>query len=221
MIDPLEIGDDCLVLAQRLAGWITRAPTLEEDVALANLSLDLLGQARALLSRAGDEDRLAYLRDPAEFRNCLLVEQPNGDFAATVVRHLLYTGFLYELYAAHPEDEVAAKGVKELAYHRDYARIWAVRLGRGTEESRRRTTAALGALWPYTGELFETEPDLREPWDTFVGGVLREAELAVPRVPPAPATRWTGGRRGRHSEHLAPLLAELQELHRAHEGARW
>lgn len=222
MIDPLAIGDDCLVLAQRLAAWVTRAPTLEEDVALANLSLDLLGQARALLSRAGDEDELAYLRDPPAFRNCLLVEQPNGDFARTVVRHLLYAPFLHELYARHPEDEVAAKGVKELAYHRDYAALWTVRLGRGTEESHRRTAAALATLWPYTAELFAAppgEPALREPWAAYVGDVLEEAGLPVPE--PAEPDPASFGRDGRHTAHLAELLAEMQGLHREHPGARW
>lgn len=216
-VDALEIGDDCLVLAQRLAEWVTRAPTIEEDVALANLSLDLLGQARALLSRHGDEDELAYLRDPGEFRNCLLVEQPNGDFAHTVVRHLLYTAFLFELYGAHQEDEVAAKGVKEIAYHRDYAALWAVRLGRGTEESHRRMTAALAAMWPYTDELFERHPGLRAPWDDFVGKILAEAGLAVPEG----LAQRAGGRAGAHTEHLAALLAELQGLHREHVGATW
>ncbi|WP_084957759.1 1,2-phenylacetyl-CoA epoxidase subunit PaaC [Thermoactinospora rubra] len=215
-LNSLAIGDDCLVLSHRLAEWITWAPTLEEEVALANLSLDLLGQARALLSRHGDEDELAYLRDPGEFRNCLLVEQPNGDFAHTVVRHLLYTAFLFELYGGHPEDEVAAKGVKEIAYHRDYARVWTLRLGLGTEESHRRMTAALADLWPYTGELFEDDPGLRAPWDAFVGGTLREASLAVPET-----GQRTGGRRGEHTEHLAALLAEMQSLHREHPGARW
>lgn len=216
-MNPLETGDDCLILAQRLAEWVTRAPTLEEDVALANLALDLLGQARALLARAGDEDALAYLRAPAEFRNCLLVEQPNGDFARTVLRHLLYAGYLYELYLAHPEDEVAAKGVKELAYHRDYARLWTLRLALGTEESRRRAADALDALWPFVPELFDDRPELREPWSAFVLGTLAEAGLAVPEgVEPR-----SGGRRGAHTPHLAELLTEMQSLHREHVGARW
>ncbi|MEU0570201.1 1,2-phenylacetyl-CoA epoxidase subunit PaaC [Nonomuraea sp. NPDC005983] len=216
MIDALEIGDDCLVLSQRLAEWVTRAPTLEEDVALANLSLDLLGQARALLSRAGDEDDLAYLRGASGFRNCLLVEQPNTDFAHTIVRHLLYAGFLFELYAAHPEDEVAAKGVKELAYHRDYAALWTSRLGRGTEESHRRATEALTALWPFTDELFEGHQDLRAPWQSWVTEVLEGAALPVPAV-----AQRTGGRRGQHTAHLTSLLTELQGLHRDHAGATW
>ncbi|NRQ35079.1 phenylacetate-CoA oxygenase subunit PaaC [Nonomuraea sp. NN258] len=217
MIGALEIGDDCLVLSQRLAEWVTRAPTLEEDIALANLSLDLLGQARSLLSRAGDEDELAYLRDPAGFRNCLLVEQPNGDFAHTVVRHLLYATFLHALYADHPEDDVAAKGVKELAYHRDYARLWSVRLGRGTEESRRRMTAALESLWPYTGELFDDHPALRAPWAAYVHGVLDDSGLSAPEGGP----QRRGGRRGEHEAHLTELLDELQALHREHAGATW
>lgn len=218
MIDPLAVGDDCLVLSQQLSGWITRAPTLEEEVALANLALDLLGQARMLLSRVGDEDELAYLRDPPQFRNCLLVEQPNGDFAATVLRHLLYTSFLYELYAANPDDEVAAKGVKEIAYHRDYAGLWTVRLGRGTEESHRRSAGALGALWPYTAELFVTEPGLLAPWRAHVGRVLAEAGLDPGEMPPADGTP---GRDGRHTPHLTEILAEMQSLHREHPGVRW
>ncbi|MEV0620673.1 1,2-phenylacetyl-CoA epoxidase subunit PaaC [Nonomuraea sp. NPDC050404] len=213
MIDALEIGDDCLVLSQRLAAQVTRAPTLEEDIALANLSLDLLGQARALLSRVGDEDELAYRRGPAEYRNCLLVEQPDADFAHTVVRHLLYSTFLHALYADHPDDDVAAKGIKELAYHRDYAGLWAVRLGRGTQESGRRMVAALAALWPYTGEIFAVRPETEER----VGQVLRQAGLQAPHGVP----QRDGGRRGEHTEHLTGLLDELQCLHREHLGARW
>ncbi|MFI6292118.1 1,2-phenylacetyl-CoA epoxidase subunit PaaC [Nonomuraea sp. NPDC050790] len=224
-MNSLEIGDDCLVLSQRLAEWVTRAPTLEEDVALANLSLDLLGQARALLSRVGDEDELAYLRGPGEFRNCLLVEQPNGDFAHTVVRHLLYTSFLFELYGAHPQDDVAAKGVKEIAYHRDYAALWTRRLGLGTEESHRRMTSALDALWPFTAELFAEDAGparggragLRGAWEEYVGAVLGEAGLTVPQGSP----QRYGGRRGEHTGHLSALLDEMQALHRAHQGATW
>ncbi|MFI6816250.1 1,2-phenylacetyl-CoA epoxidase subunit PaaC [Nonomuraea sp. NPDC050328] len=216
-MNSLETGDDCLVLAQRLAEWVTLAPTLEEDVALANLALDLLGQARALLAREGDEDALAYLRSPGQFRNCLLVEQPNGDFAHTVVRHLLFASYLYELYRAHPGDEVAAKGVKELAYHRDYARVWTLRLGLGTEESRRRTMAALEALWPFVDELFESRAELRGPWEQYVLATLAEASLAVPEG----VEQRSGGRRGEHGPHLAALLAEMQALHREHSGATW
>ncbi|MFI9554383.1 1,2-phenylacetyl-CoA epoxidase subunit PaaC [Nonomuraea endophytica] len=232
-MNPLEIGDDCLVLSQRLAEWVTRAPTLEEDVALANLSLDLLGQARSLLSRVGDEDELAYLRGPEEFRNCLLVEQPNGDFAHTVVRHLLYASFLFEMYGAHPEDGVAAKGVKEIAYHRDYAALWTRRLGLGTDESHRRMTAALDALWPFTGELFAQDAQgaqdaqdaqdagedavLRERWAEYVGAVLGEAGLVVP----VGVEQRYGGRRGVHTGHLSALLDEMQALHREHQGATW
>ena len=241
----LRLGDDALVLAQRLGEWSSRAPELEEDVALTNIGLDLLGQARALLTYAGevegagrDEDDLAYLREEREFRNCLLVEQPNDDFGATVARQLYFSTYQLELYRAlaGSTDQtlaaVAAKAVKEVAYHRDHATMWVLRLGDGTEESHARMQLALDRLWPYAGELFEADDLVRRlaaagvavdpstllaPWDRHLDATLAEATLARPQGRWLPGT----GRRGLHSEHMGYLLAELQYLHRLHPGARW
>lgn len=240
----LRLGDDALIAAQRLAGWITRAPELEEDLALANIALDLLGQARSLLTYAGSfdgrsEDDLAYLRDEREFTNVQLVELPNGDFAMTIARMLLlstYQLLLYDRLGGSRDATLAAIGaraVKEVAYHRDHAVQWTLRLGDGTDESHGRMQAALEACWPYTAELFETDAVLREvvadgtgvdpatfrpQWDSFVDGILKEATLTVPVLPP----RITGGRRGIHTEHMGYLLAELQYLRRSHpEDQQW
>ncbi|HLF40489.1 MAG TPA: 1,2-phenylacetyl-CoA epoxidase subunit PaaC [Acidimicrobiia bacterium] len=234
----LRIGDDALVLAQRLSEWSSRAPAIEEDIALTNIALDLLGQARTLLSSAGDEDDLAYLRSDRHFTNCQLVEQPNGDFAVTMARQLFVSTYQLALYrglsgsADETLSAVAAKGVKEVDYHRDHAAGWVVRLGDGTEESHRRMAAAVERLWPFTHELFEVDDlttrltasgvavdpgGLRPQWDAFVDGILAEATLERP----ADDWRPSGGRRGIHTEHLGFLLAEMQSLHRAHPGARW
>jgi len=226
----LRLGDDALICAQRLCQWSARAPVLEEDVALANIALDLLGQARALLTYAGTadgsgrgEDDLAYLRDQREWTNCLLVEQPNGDFAATMARQLLFSAYQLTVYRRlQAADDpalaaVAGKAVKEVAYYLDHSAGWVVRLGDGTDESHRRMQAGLDARWPYVGELFEDEPALRSAWDALVLPVVAEATLSVPAGTWAPS----GGRSGLHSEHLGYLLAEMQHLHRSHPGARW
>ena len=239
----LRRADDALVLGHRLSEWCGHAPVLEEELALANLALDLIGQARALYAFAADaeggqhgEDDFAYLRDARQFRNLLLVEQPNGDFAATIVRQLLYSAFIdpfWRLGAGSSEPrfaEIAAKAEKESAYHLRHAADWLIRLGDGTAESHRRAQAALEWLWPYTGELFEPEapdlvaasvcpdpPALREAWQGTVFPLLAEATLS------RPADGWmqTGGRAGRHSEHLGHLLSELQYLQRSYPGAQW
>jgi ring-1,2-phenylacetyl-CoA epoxidase subunit PaaC len=239
----LRRADDALVLGHRLSEWTGRAPTLEEELALANLALDLIGQARALYQYAGeltgfDEDQLAYLRDAGAFRNCLLVEQPNGDFARTIVRHVFYVAFADAFWRAAMASTdatvaaIAARAAKEIAYHLRHAGEWLVRLGDGTDESHRRTQDAVDLLWPYVGELFEVDvaeqtltaggvvPDaasLREGWDQVVAALLERATL---RRPP---DGWmqTGGRRGEHSEHLGILLAEMQVLQRTFPGARW
>jgi len=242
------LGDDALVLAQRLCEWATRAPVIEEDVALLNVALDLLGQARALLAYAGElegggrtEDDLAFGRDERAFRNCQLVELPNGDFATTMARQLLFSAYQYELYTAlsASSDErisgVACKAVKEVAYHREHAASWVVRLGDGTEESHGRMVAGLETVWPFAGELFEPadavevadvvaagigcDPArLHRGWLAYVGAVLAEATVQIPSpggwVP-------TGGRRGLHTESFGYLLAEMQHLHRSHPGATW
>lgn len=225
----LELGDDALLTAQRLGEWASRAPTMEEDVALANIALDQLGAARLLLSLAGesigrDEDELAYLRDAPDFRNAQLAELPNGpgrgdlDFGWTIVKLLFLSAAqlqTYERLAAVGGrlGEIAAKTVKESAYHLDHARLWTVRLGDGTTESHERTQTAVDRLWSYTYDICED----REAWKTGVSQVLQDATLTVP----ADNGRREGGRGGSHTEHLSYLLAEMQVLHRAHPGAKW
>lgn len=239
----LMLGDDALVASQRLIEWCTKAPELEEEVALANIALDLLGQARLLYGRAGfaedagrDEDALAYLRDAAAFRNVTLVEQPHADFAVAIAGLFLVSTWrlaLMERLRTSTDPVLAAiadKAVKELSYHRDYAARWVVRLGDGTELSHRRMAAGLAAAWPFIDELFVTSPVearldgvavdpsvLRAEVDAVLDEVLAAATLERPSVQPVAG----GGREGRHTEHLAPLLAEMQEVARAHEGATW
>lgn len=220
----LQLGDDALIAAQRLAEWSARAPSMEEDVALANIALDQLGAARLFLSEAGDEDQLAFLRDDRDFRNCLLVELPNGpsrgdlDFAWTVAKLLFLSAAQLLRYRALAAEggqlaPIAAKVAKESAYHVDHAMRWTVRLGDGTAESHERMAAAVGGLWAYTHEVCED----RAAWLGIVEPVLAEATL--PR--PADGPVRDGGRAGRHTEHLSYLLGEMQVLHRAHPGARW
>jgi ring-1,2-phenylacetyl-CoA epoxidase subunit PaaC len=237
----LGLADDALISAQRLGWWISRAPELEEDVALANIGLDQLGQARTLLTYAGrlegegrTEDDLAYLRDDREFRNAKLVERPMTDFGVAMARLLVFSTYQLHLYRAlaGSEDEtlgaVAAKAVKEVAYHVDHAGHWVLRLGDGTDESHTRMQSSLDAEWPYAEELFAPldpalsgrVPDpaaIREPALHDVRRVVEQATLSVPEVPPA----LGGGRDGLHTEHLGYLLAEMQHLHRSHPGATW
>jgi ring-1,2-phenylacetyl-CoA epoxidase subunit PaaC len=239
----LALADDALVSAQRTSWWISRGPQLEEDVALANIALDQLGQARALLAHAGrledagrGEDELAYLRDEREFRNVKLVERPQADFGVAVARLLLVATWQSELYAALVDSTdatlaaVAGKAVKEVAYHLDHARQWTLRLGDGTAESARRMQAAVDAEWPYLEELFEpVDPGLLDAGIAVdptrlrpavllrLEQVLAEATLTVPTTGPAVG----GGRRGLHTEHLGYLLAEMQHLHRSHPEATW
>jgi len=239
----LRLGDDSLVLAQRLGHWISRAPELEEDIALGNIALDQLGHARSFLSYAGgldgrSEDDLAYFRREPEFRSAHLFEQPNGDFAATIARQFVVSYYQFELYRrlAGSTDAtlagIAAKAVKEVDYHRDHSAQWVLRLAQGTEESRARMIHGFKVIWPYVEELFRddeltgrlgaagTAPEpssLRDDFDRLTGAVLAEAELDVPNVQPAPG----GGRRGFHSEHLGYLLAEMQVLAREFPGASW
>jgi ring-1,2-phenylacetyl-CoA epoxidase subunit PaaC len=241
----LRLADTALVLGHRLSEWSGRAPTLEEDIALSNLGLDLIGQARMFYELAGttegrgrSEDDLAYLRNDRDYLNLLLVEQPNGDFAMTMVRHLLYSAFAAPFTAAlkASTDEtlaaIGAKAEKEMAYHLRHAAEWVIRLGDGTDESQTRTQAALDAMMPYVEEMFEMDevdraliasgvaPDpagLRETFDNTLAHVLAEATLVAPTV----RHGQTGGRKGIHTEHLGPMLAVMQSLHRAHPGAVW
>ncbi len=240
----LRRADDALILGHRLSEWCGHAPTPEEDIALANMGLDLLGQARSLYARAAeaeggahDEDQFAYLRDPPQYRNLLLLEQPNGDFARTIMRQFLYAAFIDPWWRAMTRSAdpglaaIAAKAEKESAYHLRHAAEWVIRLGDGTPESHRRAQDALDLLHPYTGEMF-TCPDeaplvaegiaadteaLRPGWDRTLDDVLAQATLA------RPTGAWShkGGRTGRHSEHLGFLLAEMQHLPRTHPGAAW
>jgi ring-1,2-phenylacetyl-CoA epoxidase subunit PaaC len=239
----LGLADDALISAQRMGWWISRAPQLEEDVALANIGLDQLGQARALLSYAGQvegdgrrEDDLAYLRDERDFRNVKLVERAQTDFGVAMARLLIFATWQAELYAALARSAdptlagVAGKAVKEVAYHVDHAHQWVVRLGDGTDESHARMQAALEAEWPYLDELFDgADPGLvtegvavdpatlRDSVLARISAVVEEATLTLPEVPPAVG----GGRSGLHTEELGYLLAEMQHLTRSHPGATW
>lgn len=224
-------ADDALVTAQRLGQWCSRAPEMEEDVALTNIALDQLGTARLLYSLAGElegagrgEDDLAYLRDQRDFHNVLLVELPDRDFAVMIAKLLFLAAYQCDLYrrtaadpAGGPLAAIAAKAAKESAYHLDHARLWTLRLGDGTDESHRRMQAAVDEVWPYTHELFEAVPAARADWLSTVEPVLARATLRRPADGWAP----TGGRAGRHTEAMSYLLAELQVVHRAHPGARW
>lgn len=239
----LRLGDDALILAQRLGHWISRAPELEEDVALGNIALDELGHARSFLSYAGgldgrSEDDLAYFRREHEFRSAALFEQPNGDFAVTIARQFVVSYYQFELYRRLTSSTdstlagIAAKAVKEVDYHRDHSAQWVLRLALGTDESRRRMIQAFKVVWPFVDELFRDDEltgrlseagaapqpsSLREDFDRLTGEILVEAELEVPNVQPSPG----GGRRGLHSEHLGYILAEMQVLAREYPGANW
>jgi ring-1,2-phenylacetyl-CoA epoxidase subunit PaaC len=241
----LRLGDDHLILGQRLAEWTGRAPTLEEELSLANLSLDCFGQARSLLSYAAelapntDEDQLAFLRLEHEYTNVLLVEHPNEDFAFCVGRQLYFSAFMLPYWYALTGSAdsrlaaIAGQAVKEAKYHLRHAREWTLRLGDGTEDSHRRMQVAIDDLWPFTGELFEVDdlsqgmlerrvaPDasaLRPQWDQLVAHTLSEATLEVPQD-----RSWfqTGGRAGVHTEHLGHLLAEMQAMQRTYPGLEW
>jgi ring-1,2-phenylacetyl-CoA epoxidase subunit PaaC len=244
----LRIGDTCLILAQRLGEWTGHAPVLEEDIALANMALDLLGQARAVLTLAGasqglDEDQLAFLREERDYFNPTLVELPNGegrpgDFALTVLRNAFVATLLQLLWQrlqCSSDEElaaIAAKALKEARYHQEHSADWVLRLGDGTDESKRRMQAALEKLWPYVAELFETDAvddaaagaglgprwaELREEWLAQVQPLLQAATLQLP----AGSTFRSTGRRGVHSEHMGYILAEMQHLQRAYPGGAW
>ena len=237
----LRLGDDALILSQQLGAWIARAPELEEDVALGNIALDLLGHARSFLRYAGTfdgrtEDDLAYWRDEHEFRCAWLFEQLNGDFAQTIARQFAASVYQFELYSALAGSSdatlaaIAAKAVKEVEYHRDHAVQWTLRLAGGTEESRARMIRAVGDVWPYVDELFRDDPlierlgaaavrpaGLRAAFDAVVDAVFAEAELDVPQG----FVSAGGGREGRHFTTLGYILAEMQVLARQHPGATW
>jgi ring-1,2-phenylacetyl-CoA epoxidase subunit PaaC len=241
----LRLADTALVLGHRLTEWSSRGPTLEEDIALSNIALDLIGQARALYGRAvalggkgPDEDELVYLRDAHEFLNVQLVERPNGDFAATMARQLCHSAFAVSLWEGLVRSKdrelagIAAKAGKECAYHLRHSSEWVIRLGDGTRESHERMQRAIDDIWMFTGELFEVDDvdramievgiavdasALREGWSEAVGEVLAEATLK------GPADEWmiSGGRKGAHTEHLGHMLAQMQFLKRAYPEATW
>ncbi len=240
----LRLGDDRLVLGHRLSEWCGHGPVLEEDIALANVALDLIGQATHFLRLAGqvegkgrDEDALAYFRDAIDYRNVNLVELPNGDYGHTIVRQFLFDAWSVPLLealerASHAElAGIAAKAHKEARYHLRHSGEWVLRLGDGTDESHRRAQTALDQLWPYTGELYSADdvdrqlagsiaPDpatLESAWRDVVKDVVRRATLTLP----AEGYMHLGGRQGRHTEHLGHLLAEMQILARSHPGAKW
>lgn len=237
----LYLGDDALMLGQRLSHWISRAPELEEDIALGNIALDLVGHARFFLTYAGTawgktEDDLAYFRDEEEFRSCRLVEQENGDFGQTIARQLIFSYYQHELYSklVESQDEtlaaIAAKALKEVQYHQDHAAQWLLRLGIGTEESHRRIQEGLYYMWPYIDELFHDDDvtaalpgiavqpsSLRENFDRRIAEIISEATLEIPQVDQA----WGGDRSGEFSEARGHILAEMQVLARQFPGATW
>lgn len=239
----LRLGDDSLILGQRLSEWCGHAPMLEVDLSLANIALDLVGQATLFLKLAGevqggtDADKLAFHRDVLDFKNCLLVEQPNGDFAQTIARQFLFSNWQELHFRELTRSKnatvaaIAAKAVKEVNYHARFANEWMVRLGDGTDESRERVTAGLDWMWRFADELFDvegTEPlivsgiavdirKLRGEWDARIGQTLAESTLALPK--PRRATR--GGRIGHHSEHLGHVLTAMQFLPRVYPDAAW
>jgi len=241
----LRLGDLSLILGQRLGEWVGHSPALEEDLGLANVALDLIGQARLLLTYAGEvegrgrgEDAIAFLREHGEYLNAILAEQPNGDFGQTIVRQVLIDAFQLELYQRMTASTdlrlaaIAAKSVKEVLYHLRYSRGWLVRLGDGTAESHARVQAALETLWPYTVELFAEDEldrtmadrgvaprlsDVQAAWLGRIEEILAEATLERPKDRPH---SWHG-KRGQHSEHLGYILAEMQHLQRTYPGARW
>lgn len=241
----LRIGDNTLILGQRLSEWCGHAPVLEEDMALANMALDLIGQARMLLTHAGnlegegrDEDQLAFLRTEQHYRNMTLCELPNEDFARTVMRNFLFGSFqvlLWERLSGSADSglaAIAAKSLKEARYHQQHAGDWVIRLGDGTDESHARSQAALDYLWPYTAEFFAATPTddaiaaagvgpawsaLEQAWEAVVVPVLNEATLIVPARTPFRSY----GKFGQHSEHMGHLLATMQYMQRTYPGAQW
>lgn len=241
----LRLGDNALILGQRLSEWCGRGPVIEEDLALTNMALDLIGQARLLLTHAGrlegrgrDEDQMAFLRVERDYRNLTLVEVPNHDFGRSVVRNFLFSAFqvlLWEKLLRSTDAELAAiagKSIKEARYHLNHSAEWVIRLGDGTEESHRRTQAALDYLWPYTNELFVADPadeavaaagigpawsTLEADWLASVQPVLEEATLVLPAKTPFRSF----GRFGRHSEHMGHLLTTMQYMQRTYPGAQW
>ncbi len=236
----LHLADNALILGHRNSEWCGHGPVLEQDIAITNISLDLIGQARnfyqyaAILKADGStEDTLAYLRDAHEFKNCLLVELPKGDWAITILRQFFFSSYQYLLYQQLQNSNdvqlaaIAAKALKEVTYHLRWSSEWVIRLGDGTGESRQRILKAIDELWPYTGELFQpgdyekqsgiTISLLKNEWEKKVKEIFEEATLPVPET----GNIQTGGKQGKHSKHLTAILSELQLLQRTYPGAEW
>ena len=242
----LRLGDGSLIAGQRLAEWCGHGPILEEDIAMTNICLDLIGQSRAFLTYAGeiegknrDEDSLAYLRDSMEYRNVLLVEQPNGDFAVTTMKQFFFSAYLYLFYKDLQKSKdqtlaaIAEKSLKEVKYHLRHSSQWVLRLGDGTKESNTRVQNALNDLWMYTGDLFDMDSvddsliqkgiavDLKKikpEWEKIISDIITKAKLSLPT-----AETWMakGSRSGKHTEYLGYILAEMQTLPREYPGAKW
>lgn len=236
----LHLADNALILGQRNSEWCGHGPILEQDIAITNISLDLIGQSRSLYQYAAQlkadgstEDSLAYLRTEREFKNCLLVEQPNGDWAQTMLRQFLFSSYQFYLYKylqSNPDKTIAAiaeKSLKEVSYHLRWSNEWVIRLGDGTEESRNRMITSIDELWRYTGELFIAAPyeielnidlaSLKTEWDNKVKAVMEEATLPVPEK----LFMQTGGKTGTHTEQLGYILSDLQYMQRAYPGCEW
>ena len=236
----LHLADNALILGQRNSEWCGHGPVLEQDIAITNISLDLIGQARNFYQYAAElkadgstEDSLAYLRTEREFKNCLLAEQPNGDWAQTILRQFLFSNYQYLLYQQlqtskdNPLAAIAEKSLKEVTYHLRWSSEWVIRLGDGTTESHQRISKAVDELWRYTGEMFipadyekEMGPDiasLQEPWMKKIRSIFEEATLAVPEK----AYMQSGGKEGKHTEHLGYILADMQYLQRVYPNSEW
>lgn len=233
----IHLGDNALILGHRNSEWCGHGPVLEQDIAITNISLDLIGQARNFYQYAAQlrndgstEDSIAYLRDNRDFRNCLITELPNGDWAMTILRQFMFSNYqqgLYTRLSAHEDEQLAAicaKALKEVTYHLRWSSEWVIRLGDGTEESKHRLEAAVKELWPYTGELFIAAPwepvdpsSFRDEWLARTEGIFREATIAMPTE----TFPQTGGKTGLHTEHLGYILAEMQFLQRAYPDSTW
>ncbi len=241
----LRLADTSLILGQRLGEWCGHGPILEEDIALTNISLDCIGQARGFYTYAAEldgsgktEDDFAYLRDEREFENLLIVEQPNGDFGQTIMRQFLVSAFQYYFFEelTNSKDKtisaLAEKSLKEVSYHLRHSSAWVIRLGDGTEESKRRMEKAVEELWMYTGDMFDMDETdaalikefiaadtkiIKPLWENKVREVFAEASLTIPEN----VFMMSGSREGKHTENLGFILAEMQSLHRAHPGAEW
>jgi ring-1,2-phenylacetyl-CoA epoxidase subunit PaaC len=236
----LHLADNALIIGHRNSEWCGHGPVLEQDIAITNISLDLIGQARnfyqyaaSLIGNDSNEDKLAYLREVGEFKNCLLVELPRGDWAFTVLRQFFFSAYQFYLYQQLQQNKdeqlaaIAAKSLKEVTYHLRWSSEWIIRLGDGTEESHSRIVKALDELWPYTSELFLPAPyeekmgvdisSIKDQWIKKINEILSEATLTVP----SPKNEHTGGKQGRHTEHLNDLLKDLQYLQRTYPGMEW